>query len=38
VIAQTGGRRVIVAPGCTLPHGVADERLHALVAAVHGED
>ncbi len=38
VIAQTDGRRVIVAPGCTLPHGVPDENLDALVAAVHRED
>lgn len=38
VITQTDGRRVIVAPGCTLSHGVPDENLDALVAAVREED
>jgi uroporphyrinogen decarboxylase len=35
-IRQTGGRRVIVAPGCTLPVTVAESNLRALLAAVRG--
>lgn len=33
-IAQTGGRRFIVAPGCVLPTTVPDENLAALRRAV----
>jgi|SRR5579872_282092 len=36
VLAATGERRIVVAPGCTLPHGVQEENLRALVAAVRG--
>jgi uroporphyrinogen decarboxylase len=34
-IAQTGGRRVMIAPGCVLPVAATDERLAAVVRAAH---
>ena len=33
-IAQTGGRGVIIAPGCVLPLATPDAHLAAVVAAV----
>jgi uroporphyrinogen decarboxylase len=35
-IALTGGRRLIVAPGCTVPVSVPERNLRALVEAVRG--
>lgn len=35
-VLETGGRRVIIAPGCTLPVSVPEENLRALVRAVRG--
>lgn len=38
VIEETGGRRIIIAPGCTLPSSVPEENLRALITAVQRED